>query len=175
MTLIYDFFSRGQSDNWQLREAQGAVEGQNTQKGHEASPVGTYSRVAKQHTAARLAQSTIRAFFAASVSIPDHSGHMVYVSVSPGNSGCCDCGDAEAWRLPVNCAIHTADSSKAYERSNTASRLPQELVESIRMTIGRAIDYMCDVISCSPEQLRLQRRRTASGLMSGFLASRQMV
>ncbi|MCJ1363401.1 hypothetical protein MMC16_002508 [Acarospora aff. strigata] len=82
---------------------------------------------------------------------------MVYVSVSPGNSGCCDCGDAEAWRLPVNCAIHTIDPSKSYGRSKKVAQLPQELVESIRMTIGRAVDYICDVISCSPEQLRLQK------------------
>ena len=35
--------------------------------------------------------------------------------------------------------------------------LPEEVVESIRMTIARALDYCCDVFSCSPEQLRLTK------------------
>jgi E3 ubiquitin-protein ligase UBR1 len=90
----------------------------------------------------------------------DHTGHMVYVSVSLGNSGCCDCGDAEAWRLPVHCSIHTphGEGSKGKDKGKEAA-LPQELVESIRMTIGRAFDYICDVISCSPEQLRLPKSK----------------
>jgi len=70
MTLIYDFFFPGDSrTTGSSGKRKALLKGQNTQKGHEASPVGTYSRVAKQHTAARLAQSTIRAFFAASVSM----------------------------------------------------------------------------------------------------------
>ncbi|KAL3419091.1 hypothetical protein PVAG01_09313 [Phlyctema vagabunda] len=88
----------------------------------------------------------------------DHTGHMVYVSVSQGNSGCCDCGDPEAWRLPVHCSIHTPHEhgSNAAGKAKEPS-LPDDLVESIRMTIGRAFDYICDVISCSPEQLRLPK------------------
>ncbi|RFU31313.1 hypothetical protein B7463_g5037, partial [Scytalidium lignicola] len=89
----------------------------------------------------------------------DHTGHMVYVSVSLGNSGCCDCGDPEAWRLPVHCTIHTAhdDGKKDKGKGKEAAGLPPALVESLRMTIGRAFDYICDVISCSPEQLRLPK------------------
>ncbi|KAF4634958.1 hypothetical protein G7Y89_g3131 [Cudoniella acicularis] len=90
----------------------------------------------------------------------DHTGHMVYVSVSLGNSGCCDCGDPEAWRLPVHCAIHTAyDQESQSQDKGKAPGLPHELSEAIRMTIGRAFDYICDVISCSPEQLRLPKSR----------------
>ncbi|KAI1004495.1 E3 ubiquitin-protein ligase [Podosphaera aphanis] len=90
----------------------------------------------------------------------DHSGHMVYVSVSLGNSGCCDCGDPEAWRLPVHCAIHTAfaEGHKGKDKGK-APALPDDLTESIRMTIGRVFDYICDVISCSPEQLRLPKSK----------------
>lgn len=151
-------FPRGHSDNWQLREAQGAVEGAEYSEAARGRPCG---HIFKSGEATyRCKTCTIddtcvlcsRCFDAS-----EHSGHMVYVSVSPGNSGCCDCGDAEAWRLPLNCAIHTAEASKACGNTDIVSRLPQELVESIRMTIGRAIDYMCDVISCSPEQLRLQK------------------
>jgi E3 ubiquitin-protein ligase UBR1 len=90
----------------------------------------------------------------------DHTGHMVYVSISLGNSGCCDCGDPEAWRIPVHCSIHTdfGDAAKRKAKGK-AAELPQELVDSIRMTIGRTFDYICDVISCSPEQLRLPKSK----------------
>ncbi|KAI6249561.1 E3 ubiquitin-protein ligase ubr11 [Erysiphe necator] len=90
----------------------------------------------------------------------DHNGHMVYVSVSSGNSGCCDCGDPEAWRVPVHCAIHTplSDDQKTKAKGK-APALPQGLAEAIRMTIGRVFDFICDVISCSPEQFRLQKTK----------------
>ncbi|KIN04673.1 hypothetical protein OIDMADRAFT_156853 [Oidiodendron maius Zn] len=89
----------------------------------------------------------------------DHTGHMVYISVSSGNSGCCDCGDPEAWRLPVHCSIHTTFDGPFKKEKGKAASLPDELIESIRMTIGRVFDYICDVISCSPEQLRLPKSR----------------
>ncbi|KAL1896621.1 E3 ubiquitin-protein ligase ubr1 [Sporothrix stenoceras] len=97
----------------------------------------------------------------------DHRGHMVRISVSPGNSGCCDCGDPEAWKTPMFCTIHSdfpeghthgdgsgngASSSKGKDKAPAGT--PPELEASVRMTIGRALDFMCDVISCSPEQLR---------------------
>ncbi|EHL02681.1 putative E3 ubiquitin-protein ligase ubr11 [Glarea lozoyensis 74030] len=85
---------------------------------------------------------------------------MVYVSISLGNSGCCDCGDPEAWRIPVHCSIHTDFGDAARKKAKgKAAELPQELVDSIRMTIGRTFDYICDVISCSPEQLRLPKSK----------------
>lgn len=89
----------------------------------------------------------------------DHTGHMVYISVSLGNSGCCDCGDPEAWRLPVHCSIHTAHEEGSQHDKGKGASLPPDLVESIRMTIGRVYDYICDVLSCSPEQLRLAKTK----------------
>ena len=87
----------------------------------------------------------------------DHTGHIVSQSISMGNTGCCDCGDAEAWRIPVECAIHTADSSHAAQKRVQAARIPEDLLQSVKMTIGRAMDYLIDVISCSPENLRLEK------------------
>jgi len=93
----------------------------------------------------------------------DHEDHTVYVSVSPGNSGCCDCGDGEAWKVPVKCAIHTVtgDTATPMDTDNGSPQLPADLVRSIRSTIARALDYVCDVISCSPEQLRLEKSEAA--------------
>ena len=99
----------------------------------------------------------------------DHEGHMVFISVSPGNSGCCDCGDREAWKKEVPCTIHTADAGTSQGHGgrqsgkekvpveSMGSDLPVDLVEAIRMTIARVVDYLCDVFSCSPEQLRLPK------------------
>ena len=83
----------------------------------------------------------------------DHEGHQFTISISGGNSGCCDCGDMEAWKKPVNCAIHSLTDQYA-EPGLQPSKLPSDLITSIRTTIGRVLDYFCDVVSCSPENLR---------------------
>ncbi|RWA12272.1 hypothetical protein EKO27_g2833 [Xylaria grammica] len=80
---------------------------------------------------------------------------MVRISISPGNSGCCDCGDPEAWKLPMFCTIHSEhDRERAKGKGKEAAFLPDDLVTNIRMTVSRVLDFVCDVISCAPEQLR---------------------
>ena len=85
----------------------------------------------------------------------DHEGHQFHISPSAGNSGCCDCGDDEAWKKTVNCAIHTATDHDV--NNPEISTLPEDLQKSIRTTISRVLDYFCDVISCSPENLRVPK------------------
>ncbi|KAF1967521.1 hypothetical protein BU23DRAFT_542618 [Bimuria novae-zelandiae CBS 107.79] len=146
---------------WSLRDAQGAVEGAEYTEAARGKPCGhifksgeaTYR--CKTCTADDTCVLCARCFDAS-----DHEGHQVYVSVSPGNSGCCDCGDDEAWVRPVHCNIHTASStpeSKSAGKAKLGPALPDELLESIRMTISRTLDYLIDVFSCSPEQLRLPK------------------
>ncbi|KAF2268628.1 RING finger domain-containing protein [Lojkania enalia] len=146
---------------WSLRNAQGAVEGAEYTAAARGKPCGhifksgeaTYR--CKTCTADDTCVLCARCFDAS-----DHDGHQVYVSVSPGNSGCCDCGDDEAWVRPVHCNIHSAllaPGSKSAGKAKEGSSLPDELLESIRITIARALDYLIDVFSCSPEQLRLQK------------------
>ena len=141
---------------WRLREAQGAVEGSEyteSARGKRCGHIfksGEATYRCKTCTADDTCVLCSRCFDAS-----DHNGHVVFINVSPGNSGCCDCGDPEAWRIPVMCAIHTATNAMGKEKES--SYLPEDLRESIRTTIGRAFDYICDVISCSPEQLRLQK------------------
>ncbi|KAF2240816.1 hypothetical protein BU26DRAFT_525723 [Trematosphaeria pertusa] len=146
---------------WSLREAQGAVEGAEYTEAARGKPCGhifksgeaTYR--CKTCTADDTCVLCARCFDAS-----DHEGHQVYVSVSPGNSGCCDCGDDEAWVRPVKCSIHSASpaaESRAAGKAKEGSALPDELLESIRMTVARALDYLIDVFSCSPEQLRLPK------------------
>jgi E3 ubiquitin-protein ligase UBR1 len=146
---------------WSLRDAQGAVEGAEYTAAAKGEPCGhifkngeaTYR--CKTCTADDTCVLCARCFDAS-----DHEGHQVYVSVSPGNSGCCDCGDDEAWVRPVHCNIHSADQgpgSKSAGKARESSLLPDELLESIRITIARTLDYLIDVFSCSPEQLRLPK------------------
>jgi len=145
---------------WSLRDAQGAIEGAEYTEAARGKPCGhifksgeaTYR--CKTCTVDDTCVLCARCFDAS-----DHEGHQVFVSVSPGNSGCCDCGDDEAWVRPVHCNIHAASSSESRSTGKVkeGSSLPEELLGSIRLTIARALDYLIDVFSCSPEQLRLPK------------------
>ena len=143
---------------WSLREAQGMKEDMEYTEAARGKPCGhifksgdsTYR--CKTCTNDKTCVLCTRCFEAS-----DHTGHIVTQSISLGNSGCCDCGDDEAWRIPVKCAIHTADSSSTAGKEREPQSLPDELLECIRMTIGRAMDYLIDVLSCSPENLRYEK------------------
>jgi hypothetical protein len=36
----------------------------------------------------------------------NHTGHSFSFSIASGSGGCCDCGDAEAWKIPCTCPWH---------------------------------------------------------------------
>lgn len=84
-----------------------------------------------------------------------HRDHDFYLSQNTGGGGVCDCGDDEAWKVPFICSIHTGDSSDKDIQSHQP--LPPGLEASIEYTVSRVLDYVCDVISCSPENLRLPK------------------
>lgn len=159
---------------WSLSDAQGAVDGAEYTEAARGKPCGhifksgeaTYR--CKTCTADDTCVLCARCFDAS-----DHDGHQVYVSVSPGNSGCCDCGDDEAWVRPVHCNIHTGSTTseaKSAGKARETPALPDDLLESIRMTISRSLDYLIDVFSCSPEQLRLPK--TQASILEDERASR---
>ncbi|KAF2147432.1 uncharacterized protein K452DRAFT_240900 [Aplosporella prunicola CBS 121167] len=161
LRYFFPFGSPPSSQAWSLRDAQGAVEGAEytaAARGHPCGHIfksGEATYRCKTCTVDDTCVLCAKCFDAS-----DHEGHIVYVSISPGNSGCCDCGDPEAWVRPVHCNIHTAlpgTESKAAGKAKEASSLPDDLLENVRMTIARAFDYLCDVFSCSPEQLRLPK------------------
>ncbi|KAF2083417.1 hypothetical protein K490DRAFT_51742 [Saccharata proteae CBS 121410] len=161
------FFPGGPPSNktevWSLRDAQGAVEG------------AEYSAAARGHPCGHILKSGEPTYRCRTCTVDDtcvlcarcfdasdHEGHAVFVSISPGNSGCCDCGDDEAWQRPVHCNIHTAlpgsePESKSAGKAKEGPAVPEDVLKSIRTTVARALDYICDVFSCSPEQLRLPK------------------
>ncbi|ROW18168.1 hypothetical protein VPNG_00112 [Cytospora leucostoma] len=139
-----------------LRDAQGAVEGAEYTEAARGMACG---HIFKQGEASFSCKTCgvddTCCLCAKCFDATDHTGHMVRISISPGNSGCCDCGDPEAWKTPMFCTIHSMwEHEQAKGKGKQAVSLPDDLLFSIRMTIGRVIDYLCDVISCSPEHLR---------------------
>ncbi|GAB7347546.1 hypothetical protein MBLNU459_g4437t1 [Dothideomycetes sp. NU459] len=146
---------------WSLRDAQGAVDGAEYTAAAKGHPCGHIFKTGEStyHCKTCAADDTC-VLCAKCFQESDHDGHMVYITVSPGNSGCCDCADDEAWVRPVHCTIHSADDTpglKAAGKTSQVPALPDEILHMVRMTIGKAFDYLCDVFSCSPEQLRLQK------------------
>ena len=159
LSVLFNYHIPRETQDWSLREAQGSTEGSEYTENARGKPCG---HIFKSGEATyRCKTCTIDdtcVLCSRCYESSDHTDHMVFVSISPGNSGCCDCGDVEAWRIPVNCAIHSFEESQAgHGKGKVAEAVPEDLTESIHMTIGRAFDYMCDVISCSPEQLRLPK------------------
>lgn len=149
------------SGPWKLAEAQGAVEGAEYTEAARGKRCGHIFRTGEATYRCNTcgADETCvlcsRCFEAS-----DHSSHKYEIYMSPGNSGCCDCGDDEAWRIPVLCAIHT-DTGESKGKETVQSRVPQDWVDTIKLTVSRVMDYFCDVISCSPEQLRLPKSEEA--------------
>ncbi|CAK7220292.1 E3 ubiquitin-protein ligase ubr1 [Sporothrix bragantina] len=149
-----------------LREAQGAVNGAEYTEAARGHACGHIFRAGEAtYSCKTCGTDDTCCLCSRCFEATDHRGHMVRISVSPGNSGCCDCGDPEAWKTPMFCTIHSAwedgwappessSSASSKAKGKGVSSTPPELEASIRMTIGRALDFMCDVISCSPEQLR---------------------
>ncbi|KAI9886368.1 MAG: oxygen-dependent protoporphyrinogen oxidase [Watsoniomyces obsoletus] len=158
------FFPHGppvKGGEWKLRDAQGATEGAEYTEAARGKPCGHILKAGDMIYKCRTCSTDDTCVLCSKCfDASDHTNHQVLVSMSPGNTGCCDCGDEEAWKVPVKCAIHTPlpDSARGNAMdAEGATGLPMELQESIRITIARVFDYICDVFSCSPEQLRLPK------------------
>ncbi|KAJ5700928.1 hypothetical protein N7493_011974 [Penicillium malachiteum] len=169
--LIHHLFPNGAPTGaWKLAEAQGAREGAEYTEAARGKRCGHIFRAGEaNYRCITCAADETCVLCSRCFDASDHTGHQYQISLSSGNCGCCDCGDDEAWRLPLFCAIHT-DSGNAKGKERAQRQLPSELVSAIRLTISRVLDYFCDVISCSPEQLRLPK--TIEGIKQDEEASR---
>jgi E3 ubiquitin-protein ligase UBR1 len=155
MNLFFPTGGPARNGTLKLREAQGAVEGAEYTEAARGKACGHIFRAGEASYACRTCSMDDTCCLCSKCfEATDHTGHMVRVSVSPGNSGCCDCGDPEAWNRPMFCTIHSMWEGEGKGKGKEAPALPEDLVDNTRMTIGRVFDYLCDVISCSPEQLR---------------------
>ncbi|KAJ5540835.1 hypothetical protein N7494_005911 [Penicillium frequentans] len=169
--LIHHLFPDGvPTGAWKLADAQGAREGAEYTEAARGKRCGHIFRAGEAtYRCITCAADETCVLCSRCFDASDHTGHQYQISLSSGNCGCCDCGDDEAWRLPLFCAIHT-DSGNVKGKERAQRQLPADLVSSIRLTISRVLDYFCDVISCSPEQLRLPK--TIEGIKQDEEASR---
>ncbi|KAL4867269.1 hypothetical protein BDV12DRAFT_171615 [Aspergillus spectabilis] len=151
------------SGPWKLAEAQGAVEGAEYTEAARGKRCGHIFRAGEAtYRCITCGVDETCVLCSRCFDASDHSTHQYQISLSLGNSGCCDCGDEEAWRTPMFCAIHTDNGeNKGKGKGHVHPQLPEDWVDSIKMTISRALDYFCDVISCSPEQLRVAKTEDA--------------
>jgi len=101
----------------------------------------------------------------------DHCGHNVSFFIAQQSGGCCDCGDEEAWRHPIQCPHHPPAGLQ--DPTDTTPRLiltplpndlppapnysfrvnaPADLKDSMRRTIAFALDFMLDTLDYSPDE-----------------------
>lgn len=87
----------------------------------------------------------------------NHDGHDILFSVSPGSGGCCDCGDPEAWKVPLQCKIHTSDKANNYndEIGSERATIEPELVDAIRSTITSVLNFLLDTFALAPDEVAL--------------------
>ena len=145
---------------WSLRRSQGAVEGAEFTEAARGKPCGHIFKSGEASYACKTCSDDDTCVLCSRCfNASDHEGHTIFVSISPGNSGCCDCGDAEAWKRPLSCSIHSArpGSESAAGEARPSQPLPEELLACMRGTIARVLDYLIDVFSCAPEQLRMPK------------------
>ncbi|BGP50511.1 E3 ubiquitin-protein ligase ubr1 [Rhodotorula kratochvilovae] len=94
-------------------------------------------------------------------------GHDVTVSTHAGvGAGCCDCGDAEAWKpgRQRDCRYHGLDApapaarGKGKERATEADERADAAKERVATVLALAMDWALDVLERCPEVLRTPTR-----------------
>ncbi|KAI0045753.1 hypothetical protein FA95DRAFT_93210 [Auriscalpium vulgare] len=102
----------------------------------------------------------------------DHTGHNVSFFIAQQSGGCCDCGDVEAWRTPINCPHHPPGADTPTTLTTFASEhapvlwgkdippvqhhphrvsVPPELRESMNKTVAYALDFIIETLDYSPD------------------------
>ncbi|KAI9104974.1 hypothetical protein DFS34DRAFT_223040 [Phlyctochytrium arcticum] len=88
-----------------------------------------------------------------------HDGHDTSFTIAAGSGGCCDCGDPEAWRIPLDCIYHSLANGETNQEmepgeGNTATvPLPDNIVLSMRSTIATVLDFILDTVNDAPRDL----------------------
>ncbi|RKP34179.1 hypothetical protein BJ085DRAFT_39393, partial [Dimargaris cristalligena] len=81
----------------------------------------------------------------------DHTGHDTSFSVNSGTGGCCDCGDSEAWRVPVNCKYHAVPSDAPLTQSK---EFPPHCIPAMVTTIRTILDFMLGTFCTSKDPFK---------------------
>eukprot|EP01038_Epipyxis_sp_PR26KG_P010895 gene10895-14625_t len=81
----------------------------------------------------------------------DHEGHEVYFhKASGGGSGCCDCGDADAWARLGNCLDHSHQSRKGdLHNHNSLDEIEIVLQKGLRAVLKGLLGLIVSHTVCS--------------------------
>lgn len=108
-----------------------------------------------------------------------HEDHNVTFYIAQQSGGCCDCGDQEAWRMPVGCKFHppAADAYSAEQTPKAAQRtlgfgtvppspqdsstVPPELWDSMSRSVAYVLDFILDTLDYSPDETLLAKTEEA--------------
>ena len=79
----------------------------------------------------------------------NHKDHATDFHIAAGNGGCCDCGDQEAWKVPMQCKLHCAPSRDAFERP--APFVAPDILASIEKNIHTLLDFCAATLMRAPK------------------------
>ncbi|KAJ2703649.1 E3 ubiquitin-protein ligase ubr1 [Coemansia sp. IMI 209128] len=97
----------------------------------------------------------------------DHSGHDTSFSVNSGTGGCCDCGDPEAWKIPLRCRHHSSldeleeagldpiisSAGAPFVSGYNNNECPSSVRRSIELTIAVVLEFILETFATSPVNL----------------------
>ncbi|KAJ1671381.1 E3 ubiquitin-protein ligase ubr1, partial [Coemansia sp. RSA 25] len=100
----------------------------------------------------------------------DHSGHDTSFSVNSGTGGCCDCGDPEAWKIPLRCRHHSSldeleeaglepiisSAGAPFVSGYNNNECPSSVRRSIELTIAVVLEFILETFATSPVNLSPQ-------------------
>ncbi|PIA14708.1 hypothetical protein COEREDRAFT_46427 [Coemansia reversa NRRL 1564] len=100
----------------------------------------------------------------------DHTGHDTSFSVNSGTGGCCDCGDPEAWKIPLRCRHHNSfeeleevglepivsSAGAPYVPGYNNNECPTSVKRSIELTIAVVLEFILETFATSPISLSAQ-------------------
>lgn len=97
----------------------------------------------------------------------DHEGHDVRMYFSSGsNSGICDCGDVEAFKVALNCRTQISTDDDGDNNNGSAKKQIAEYEDwqlALKATIRIALDYFLDVLNGSVQKLPAMRNFVNDG------------
>ncbi|KAJ1801177.1 E3 ubiquitin-protein ligase ubr1 [Coemansia sp. RSA 2399] len=99
----------------------------------------------------------------------DHTGHDTSFSMNSGTGGCCDCGDPEAWKIPLRCRHHSrfeeldevglepiiSSAGAPFVPGYNNNECPASVKHSIELTIAVVLEFILETFATSPINLNM--------------------
>ncbi len=101
----------------------------------------------------------------------NHKGHEVYFHRAGGDSGCCDCGDPEAWSKQGNCTDHQCKSAD----HDPSAQFPGELKRSFGAVVQGILTITAEYAIIATRGLESFDNNIVLQLMERFLPMNNLV